>query len=185
MRGGEDELGPLAVVERVVDQAGVEAAAEVELLVVARLEDDVEPFARGLLAGDRDHLRRDVVALGVDAVSRGEAGHPAGAAAELDEARADVQVEQLQDVAEVDQEACGLARVVPERLGSDPVAALVADAGRVVDLGLLARVVGGHAPMIGVQRSLAADDHGAELRRPASAPCRSPLCAGRRAARRS
>ena len=54
---GEDEPRALAVVERVVDEACVETAAQVELLVVAGLEDDVEPLAGGLLAGDRDHLR--------------------------------------------------------------------------------------------------------------------------------
>ena len=153
VRGGEDELGPLAVMERVVDQAGVEAAAEVELLVVAGLEGDVEPLAGRFGAGDLDHLGRDVVPLGVDAVAGSEAGHPAGAAAELDEARAGVQVEQLQDVAEVDQEARGLARVVAERLGADPVAAFLADRLRVVDLRLLALVVRGHAA-----------DHRVELR---------------------
>src|SRR5215210_554094 len=145
----EDELGPAAVVERVVDQARIEAAAEVELLVVAGLEASLDAFARGLGARDLDHLGRDVVPLGVDPVARGEAGHPAGATAELDEARAGVQVEQLQDVAEVDQEAGGLARVVAERLGADPLAARVADRDWVLDLGLLALLVGGHAPMIG------------------------------------
>jgi len=136
-------------VERVVDQARVEAAAEVELLVVAGLEYSVDALARSLGAGDLDHLGRDVVPLGVNAVPRGEAGHPPRAATELDQARARVQVEQLQDVAEVDQEASGLTRVVAERLRADPGAAFLAGARRVVDLGLLARIVGGHAPMIG------------------------------------
>ena len=51
--------------------------------------------ARGLLARDLDHRGRDVVALGVEAVARREARHPARAAAELDEALAGMEIEQL------------------------------------------------------------------------------------------
>ena len=149
----QDEVGPLAVVQRVVEQAGVEAVAEVEALHVGGLEAHVEVLGGRLLARDLDHLRRDVVALGVDAVPGGEAGHPAGAAAELDEARAGMEVEQLEDVAEVDQEAGRLARIVPERLAADPVAPGLADGLGVVDLRLLA-LVPRHAGM------LAADDDG-------------------------
>src|SRR5262245_33583578 len=140
----EDQFRPLAVMERVVEQASVEATPEVELLVVAGLEGDLEPFPRGLLAGDLDHLRRDVVALGLDAVPCGEPRHPTRAAAELDQARADVQVEQLQDVAEVHQQAPGRPRIAPERLDADPLAADLADRVRVVDLRLLAPVLLGH-----------------------------------------
>src|SRR5512133_2959993 len=90
-----------------------------------------------------------------------------------------MQVEQLQDVAEVDQEARGLARVVPERLGANPGAALVADAGRVVDLSLLARIVGGHAPMIGVAATPSSNRLLLENQPPTTtasfAPCRSRL----------
>ena len=67
----------------------------------------------------------------------GEAGHPAGAAAELDQAHAGVQVKDLEDVAEVDQQPRRHPRVVVEGLVPEPVAALFADRGRVVDLGLL------------------------------------------------
>ena len=92
-RGGEDEVASRRVVKGLVDQACVEAAAEVELLHVCDLEADVEAFLIGELAGDRDHVRRDVVALGADPVARREARHPAGAAAELDHRGARTEVE--------------------------------------------------------------------------------------------
>jgi hypothetical protein len=61
-----------------------------------------------------------------------------------------VEVEQLEDVAEVDQEAGRLTRIVPERLAADPVAAFLADGYRVVDLGLLA-LVPRHERIIGTR----------------------------------
>jgi len=142
VRGREDEVGARRVMERVVEEAGVETASQVELLHVGRLEADVEAFLGGELAGDLDHVGRDVVAFGLHAVARGEAGHPAGAAAELAQAHPGPEVEQLQDVAEVDQEPSRLTRGVPERLRPQPAAPGLADRARVVDLGLLAIVRG-------------------------------------------
>src|SRR5436309_577647 len=78
----------------------------------------------------------------MDALPRCEPGHPAGAAAELAHAHASAQVEQLQDVPEVDQQASRLARRVAERLRPNPGAPLLADRARVVDLRLLARISG-------------------------------------------
>src|SRR4029453_2944060 len=66
----EDEVGSGRVVEGVVKEARVEPMAEGEFLVVAGVEGYVEPLALGLLARDLDHLRRDVVALRVDTLSR-------------------------------------------------------------------------------------------------------------------
>ena len=122
------------MVKGLVDQACVEAATEVELLHVCDLEADVEPFLSGELARNRDHVRRDVVALGADPVARREARHPARAAAELDHRGARTEVEQLEDVREVDQQARRLARRVAERLRPEPGAALLADRLRVLDL---------------------------------------------------
>ena len=51
-----------------------------------------------------------------------------------------MEIEQLEDVAEVDQKARGLAWLVSEGLGADPGAALLAGRAGVVDLGLLALV---------------------------------------------
>src|SRR6185503_4016799 len=100
----EHEVGTAAVVERVVEQSRVEAAAEVEALYVGDIEGCGDGVGGRELARDLDHLRRDVVAVGVEAVARCEAGHPAGAAAELDQAHACVKVQDLEDVAEVDQQ---------------------------------------------------------------------------------
>src|SRR5436190_7408149 len=141
-RGRKDEVGARGVVERVVEQARVEAPAEVELLHVGGFEADIEAFLLGEVTRDSDHLGRDVVALGLDAVVGGEPRHPAGAAAELAEAHPGAKVEQLQDVAEVDQQPRRLARRVPERLRPDPGAPFLADRARVVDLRLLTRVSG-------------------------------------------
>src|SRR6266508_4668534 len=90
--------------------------AEVEILHIADLEPRVETLGRCLLAGDLDHLRRDVVPDRLDSVADGEASHPARPAAELAEAHARLEVEQLDDVAEVDDQAGRLARGVAERL---------------------------------------------------------------------
>src|SRR5262249_41159387 len=95
-RGLEDEVGAAAVVEGVVEERGVEVAVGVEALHVGDLEVRVDVFPFGKLTRDRDHLGRDVVAVRVEPVSRCEAGHPAGAAAELDQAHARVQVEDLE-----------------------------------------------------------------------------------------
>jgi hypothetical protein len=72
----------------------------------------------------------------VEPVARREAGHPAGAAAELDQAHAGMQVEDLEDVTEVDQQPRRHPRVVVEGLVPEPGAPFFADRGRVVDLGL-------------------------------------------------
>src|SRR5262249_13353800 len=137
VRGSEDEVGAAAVVERVVEERGVEAAVEVEALHVGDLEMRVDVCPFGKLACGRDHLGRDVVAVRVEPVSRCEAGHPAGAAAELNQAHARVQVEDLEYVAEVDQQPGRHPRFVPERLVAEPGAAFLADRDRVIDLGLL------------------------------------------------
>ena len=86
----QDEVGAAAVVEGVVEERSVETAAEVEALHVGDLEMGVDVVFVGELARDRDHLGRDVVAVRVEPVARREAGHPAGAAPELDEAHARV-----------------------------------------------------------------------------------------------
>ena len=135
--GAQDEVGAAAVVEGVVKQDGVEPALEVDRFHVGNLELGVDSLLLGELARDRDHLGGDVVAVSVEAVTGGEAGHPAGAAAELGQAHAGAQVEYLEDVAEVDQQARGHPRVVMERLVLEPRAAFFPDRDRVVDLGLL------------------------------------------------
>ena len=147
MRGGEDQVGARGVVDGVVHEGGVVAVAEVERLHVADLEGRVHALGGGDFAGDLDHLRCDVVAGRLEAVARGEAGHPAGAAPQLDEAHPRAQVEKLDDVAEVDEQACGLARLVGEGLRLQPALPLLADRDRVVDLRLLPLFVE-HAVML-------------------------------------
>jgi hypothetical protein len=131
------------VVERLIEQAGVEACPEVETLHVADLEPCGHALGGGSPARDLDHLRRDVVPDRVDALAGGEERHPAGAAAELAQPDAGTQVEELQHVAEVDQVACGVPRVVDERLRLEPPPAIRIDVQRVVALGLFASVAHG------------------------------------------
>ena len=130
--------------------AGVERALEVELLEVGGVEVRVDAFGARLLARDLDHRRRDVVAVRVEPVPRDEARHPAGAAAELDEAHARAQVEQLDHVARVDQVPRRLAGLVGERLRAKPLAPRLADPLGVLGLGLLACV---HVTIMGVAGS--------------------------------
>src|SRR5205814_400330 len=80
--GREHEVCVAAVMQGVVEQRRVEALLEVERLHVGDVELGVDAFLGREFAGDHDHLRCDVVAVGVETVSGGEAGHPAGAAAE-------------------------------------------------------------------------------------------------------
>src|ERR671935_237943 len=79
----QDEVGVAAVVEGVVEKCRIEAPAEVEGLHVGDLERRVGTFLLGELAGDRDHLRGDVVAVCLEAVAGREAGHPAAPASSV------------------------------------------------------------------------------------------------------
>jgi SAM-dependent methyltransferase len=68
-------------------------------------------------------------------VARHEARHPTRAAAELDEPLSGAEIEELDHIAGVDEVPCGLARLVRERLRTEPLAPGLADALGVFDLG--------------------------------------------------
>lgn len=136
--GPDHKVGARGVVERVVDQASVEAAAGVEFLHVGHLEAHVDALRLGLLARDLNHPGRNVVADGLEAVPRGHAGHPAGTAAELAERHPGLQVEQLNCVAEVDEQPRGLAGSVSEGLRPEPLPVGFLDQLRVGSLSLFA-----------------------------------------------
>ena len=75
--GCEHEVCPAAVMQGVVEKCRVEAMFEVEGLHVGYVEFGVRSLLFRELAGDRDHLRGDVIAMRFEAVTCGEACHPA------------------------------------------------------------------------------------------------------------
>src|SRR6187431_1335052 len=105
VRRARDQGRIRRVMERVIDQASVEPPAQIERFHVADLERRLRALAGSDLPSDVDHPRRDVVTDSGNPVPSCQPGHPPRAAPELAKRHPGPKVEELQDVAKVDEKA--------------------------------------------------------------------------------